>query len=88
MDLHPHPHLPGTIRDGSPESQSYPGLCKKKHAWHIEGGNSSSLLCSFDNLPEVLHPALGSPVQERHGPVGAGPEEGHKNGQRDETPLL
>jgi len=27
-------------------------------------------------------------VQERHGPVGAGPEEGHKNDQRDGTPLL
>ena len=27
-------------------------------------------------------------AQERHGPVGAGPNEGHKNDQRDGTPLL
>jgi len=26
--------------------------------------------------------------QERHGPVGEGPEEGHKNDLRDGTPLL
>ena len=27
-------------------------------------------------------------MQERHGPVGMHPEEGHKNDQRDGTPLL
>jgi len=27
-------------------------------------------------------------VQERHGPVGAGPEEGHKNDRKDGAPLL
>ena len=27
-------------------------------------------------------------IQERHGPVGAGPEEGHKTDQRAGTPLL
>jgi len=31
---------------------------------------------------------LWSPQHERHGPVGAGPEEGHKNGQRAGAPLL
>ena len=31
---------------------------------------------------------MESLVQERHGPVGACPEEGHKNGLRDGTPLI
>ena len=31
---------------------------------------------------------MESPVQERHGAVGAHPEEGNKNDPRDGTPLL
>ncbi|PKU44129.1 rna-directed dna polymerase from mobile element jockey- hypothetical protein [Limosa lapponica baueri] len=38
--------------------------------------------------PRVLCPALEASAQERHGAVGVGPEEGHKNGQRDGTPVL
>ena len=45
----------------------------------------------YSNLvrpPGVLCPALEPSVQRKHGPVGAHPEKGHKNGQRAQTPLL
>jgi len=45
-------------------------------------------LCSAETLPGVLHPTPEPPAQERHGPVGAGSQEGHKNDQRAGTPLL
>jgi len=51
---------------------AYPGLHQKKRGQHVKGG---------DSTPE-------SSAQERHGPVGEGPEEGHKNDQRVRTPHL
>ena len=38
--------------------------------------------------PGVLCPGVESSVKERHGPVGAHPEEGHTDDPRDGTPLL
>jgi len=43
---------------------------------------------SGETPPGVLSSALEPSAQERQGPVGADPEEGHKNDQRDGTPLL
>ncbi|GAB0177708.1 hypothetical protein GRJ2_000236100 [Grus japonensis] len=46
------------------------------------------LLRSRETSPGVLRPALGAPVEEGHGAVGASPEEGHKGDQRAGAPLL
>ena len=45
-------------------------------------------LCSAETPPGVLRSSLRPSVQEGHGLVGAGPEEGRKNDQRAGTPLL
>jgi len=58
----------------SPEGQPHPGLHQDKRGQQGEGGDSASLLCSGETPPGVLHPALEPSAQERHGPVGAGPE--------------
>jgi len=62
----------------SPEGQPYPGLHQKKSGWPIKGGDSAPLLHSDETPPGVLHLALEPSAQERHGPVGVGPEEATK----------
>jgi len=37
---------------------------------------------------KILHPDVESSVQERHGPAGVRPEEGHKNDPMGGTLLL
>jgi len=59
----------------SPEGQPYPGLHHTQHGQQIERGDSALLLCSGETSPGVLHPALKLSAQDRHGPVGAGPED-------------
>jgi len=63
----------------SPEGQLYPGLHQKKHVQQVEEGGCAPLLRSGETPPGVLHTALEPSAQERHGVVGAGAEEGHKN---------
>jgi len=62
----------------SPDSQPYPGLHQKQRGQQVEGGDSAPLLHSGETPPAVLHPALETSAQERHGPVGAGPGEATK----------
>jgi len=45
-------------------------------------------LCSVETSPGLLRPALEPTTQEGHGPVGAGPEESHKNDPRAGASLL
>ena len=72
----------------TPENQLYPGLHRKKYGQQVDGGDPAHLLCADEDSPGALHPDVESSGQERHGPVGACPEEGDKSVQRDGTPLL
>lgn len=47
-----------------------------------EGEDSAPSLCSGRTPPPVLHPPLGAPAQESHGPVRAGLGEHHKHNHR------
>jgi len=67
----------------SPEAQPYPGLHQKQCVQQGKGGDSAPLLRSAEFPPGVLHSALEPSAQERHGPVGAGSEEGHRDDQRN-----
>ena len=72
----------------SPESQPYPGLHQKTCGQQVEEGDPAHLLRAGEASPWIVHPDVESSVQEKHRPVGVHPEEGHKNGPRDGTPLL
>jgi len=62
----------------SPEDQPYPGLHQEKCGQQVEGGDSAPLLRSGETPSGVLPSALEPSAQDRHGSVGAGPEEAAK----------
>ena len=72
----------------SPESQPDLGLHQKKYGQQGEGGDPVPLLCAGETSPAVLHPDVEFSVRERHGSVGARPEEGLKYDQRAGAALL
>ena len=64
-----------TLCTHNPEGQLYPRLHQKKHGQQVKGGDSVPLLCSGETTLGFLHWALEPSLQQRHGPVGTGPEE-------------
>jgi len=72
----------------SSESIQYTGLHQNKCSQQREGGDPTPLLCNGDTSPGVLHLDMESSVQQRCGPVGMHPQEGHRNDPRDGTTLL
>ena len=61
-----------------PEGKSYLGFHQKECGWQFKGVDSAPLPCSGGTPPGALCPALEPSVQERHEPVGEGPEEATK----------
>ena len=68
-----------------PESQPYPGPHPKNGGQQGKGGDPTSLLCTCETPPGILHPNVKS-IQERRGSIGEHPEEGHRNDPRDGPP--
>lgn len=72
----------------SPESHLYAELHQKNCGQQVKGDDLAPLFCTGGSSHGVLCPDVESSVQEGHRSVGTHPEKGHKNYQRERTPLL
>lgn len=80
LDMTQHMHLQPRMPNKS--------WAASKALWAAGQGRGFSLLHSYETPPWALLPALGSSAQERHGTIGARPEEEHWHGQWAWTSLL
>jgi len=82
MLLRGHPHIPA-----APLSRECSDLQQRPRARERGIGLPrctvrAERLTGIETPPGVLRPALEPSAQQRHGPVGVGPEEGLKNDQQ------
>jgi len=72
----------------SSKGQWYPGLHQKTGGQQGEGGDCPSVLWPHEAPSGVLCPGLESPVEERYGAVGGGPDYGAEDDPRAGAPPL
>ena len=80
-------HEPAVCPDCQ-EGQWDPGVHQEVYGQQVEGGYPPPLLCPGEAPSGVLHPVLGSPLQERWGATGESPVEGYEGHEGTGASLL